>query len=316
MTTILKLSDTSGASQASILVDVGFNCFEFVTLAGGEQVSVLNAVSDFETGQVRGSSSGIPILFPFPNRIADGRYHWEGKDYQLPTRGEPGHAIHGFCFDRPWRIEARTENSATGFFQLSVDAPDRLPLWPADFIIKATYTVTPGTLTARYAIFNPDSRPLPYGFGLHPYFQLPLGKTGAPGQCTVQVPAAERWELKNFISTGERVPVADTFDLREPRSLAGLTFDDVWTNVTPSGDVIRCTVVDPEHARTLELTASAQFRELVVFTPPARAALCIEPYTCATDAVNLNARGIDAGWQTLPPGGSVEFAMQLSLLQD
>jgi aldose 1-epimerase len=31
--------------------------------------------------------------------------------------------------------------------------------------------------------------------------------------------------------------------------------------------------------------------------------LCIEPYTCATDALNLQARGVDAGLLTLPPGG-------------
>jgi aldose 1-epimerase len=44
------------------------------------------------------------------------------------------------------------------------------------------------------------------------------------------------------------------------------------------------------------------FREIVVFTPPGRAAVCIEPYTCPTDAINLTARGIDCGWRTLGPG--------------
>ena len=44
------------------------------------------------------------------------------------------------------------------------------------------------------------------------------------------------------------------------------------------------------------------FREIVAFTPPNRAAVCIEPYTCPTDAINLNSRGIDCGWRTLGPG--------------
>jgi aldose 1-epimerase len=52
---------------------------------------------------------------------------------------------------------------------------------------------------------------------------------------------------------------------------------------------------------------------LVVFTPPHRQAFCVEPYTCTTDAVNLQQRGVDAGWLTLPPGGrwSAVFEMRL-----
>lgn len=47
--------------------------------------------------------------------------------------------------------------------------------------------------------------------------------------------------------------------------------------------------------------AGPAFRELVVYTPPNRNAVCLEPYTCATDAVNLQPRGIDAGWRVLEP---------------
>ena len=43
-------------------------------------------------------------------------------------------------------------------------------------------------------------------------------------------------------------------------------------------------------------------RELVVFTPKHRQAVCLEPYTCTTDAINLQQHGVDAGWLVLPPG--------------
>jgi aldose 1-epimerase len=42
----------------------------------------------------------------------------------------------------------------------------------------------------------------------------------------------------------------------------------------------------------------------VAFTPPHRQGLCLEPYTCTTDAVNLQQRGVDAGWLVLPPGAT------------
>ena len=52
----------------------------------------------------------------------------------------------------------------------------------------------------------------------------------------------------------------------------------------------------------MRLLAAADFRELVLYTPPHRQAICLEPYTCTTDAVNLGNRQIDAGWRALAPG--------------
>jgi aldose 1-epimerase len=52
---------------------------------------------------------------------------------------------------------------------------------------------------------------------------------------------------------------------------------------------------------------------MVVYTPAHRQAFCVEPYTCATDAVNLQARGIDAGWLVLPPGEKWTAVVEMSL---
>jgi aldose 1-epimerase len=63
----------------------------------------------------------------------------------------------------------------------------------------------------------------------------------------------------------------------------------------------------------LAVRAAPAFREVVAFTPQNRQAVALEPYTCTTDAINLQPRGVDAGLLVLPPGGSwsgvVEFAV-------
>jgi aldose 1-epimerase len=45
------------------------------------------------------------VLFPFPNRIRDGRFTWDGREYRLPPN-DPAmkNAIHGFACRRPWRV--------------------------------------------------------------------------------------------------------------------------------------------------------------------------------------------------------------------
>ena len=63
----------------------------------------------------------------------------------------------------------------------------------------------------------------------------------------------------------------------------------------------------------LTMNTSADFREMVVFTPPHRQAVCFEPYTCTTDAVNLQQRQVDAGWKVLPPGQSWTGVVEMVL---
>ena len=73
-------------------------------------------------------------------------------------------------------------------------------------------------------------------------------------------------------------------------------------------------VVVMDEAAGLEVIQQCDpaFRELVVFTPNWTTAVCLEPYTCTTDAVHLQQRGIDAGWQVMPPGGEWRTWIQIT----
>ena len=68
--------------------------------------------------------------------------------------------------------------------------------------------------------------------------------------------------------------------------------------------------------RRLVVEAARDFRELVVFTPPHREAICFEPYTCITDAINLEQRGVDAGLRVLAPGDRWQGWVQVSLTEE
>jgi aldose 1-epimerase len=107
--------------------------------------------------------------------------------------------------------------------------------------------------------------------------------------------------------------VDEARDLNRPRRLGGLTLDDVLTALPAKaprvdGLIERGTI--SEGGVHLRVFASPEFREMVAFTPPHRQAICLEPYTCTTDAVNLEARGIEAGWQVLAPGARWSAVME------
>jgi aldose 1-epimerase len=296
---------THDGSTARIAAQHGFNCFEFLANVGGRTVSVVDSKPGFAETGASPSGSGIPILFPYPNRIRKGTYDWDGTTYELPegvVAYNKDNAIHGFCLDRPWRVTDSGPNVVTGEFQLSVDAPDRRPLWPADFVLAARYELRGPVLRCDFVVTNPGETPLPWGLGTHPYFTLPLGAEGALANCLVQAPAAEEWVLVDCLPTGERRPVTPGRDLREGARFTDLTFDHVLTGLPADAAVIETKLLDELAGLELVQRTDGSFRELVVYTPPNRPAICLEPYTCVTDAINLEQRGIDAGLRVLGPG--------------
>jgi aldose 1-epimerase len=306
-TTLYVLDDGAGG-RAEVWPALGFNCLHWEALCDGRTLDLLYADPALFTDG-RPTRSGIPILFPFPNRIRDGRFRWEGKDYQLPLNdGTLKNAIHGFACRRPWRVVGQGADASSawivGEFQTGRDAPDCLSLWPADHLIRITYRLGTGSLRVEAEVVNPDRRTLPFGLGYHPYYRMPFAPDATAADCLVQAPAHEMWPLVESLPTGDRRPLDPARNLNTPRRFGDLQLDDVLTGLSSKADAdgLRDCGVLRSGAATLRLLGSPAFRELVVFTPPHRQAFCIEPYTCTTDAINLQARGVDAGWLTLAPG--------------
>jgi aldose 1-epimerase len=205
----------------------------------------------------------------------------------------------------------------TGEFRGSLDAADCAGLWPADYQLRLTCRLAPGRLRLEAEVHNPDAKPLPFGLGFHPYFRLPFTAVGKSDDCRVTVPARSFWQLAENLPTGDRSYLDGKRDLNRPRRYADLRLDDVLTGVptaaTDATGLFECATIQGASGATLRVRCSPSFREMVVYTPGHRQAFCVEPYTCVTDAVNLQSRGIDAGWLVLAPGERWAGVVEMSL---
>lgn len=307
------IQDKNSGATAKIHHELGFNCFSFQAPAGDGLVEVLDAEPDFATQGGRASGNGIPILFPFPNRIRGGSFQWAGRDYQISGLDAVGNAIHGFVLDRPWRVIDSGQSFVEGEFQLSQDAADRLESWPADFIIRVRYDVKGAALACRFHIENPSAEPLPWGLGTHPYFRMPLSEESELSHCLIQAPASERWNLIDCLPTGEKSPVEGPTDLNDGQRLGETRLDDVLTSISHENNHIESIAMDSQRGLQIRQTTDPVFRELVVYTPPHDRSVCLEPYTCVTDAINLDQSGRESGWRTLPPGETFQTWINIEL---
>lgn len=303
---VVILESLDGVARAEIWPGLGFNCYRW----RHQGAELLYADPQLFTNG-RPTRSGIPVLFPFPNRIRAGHFQWRGRDYQLPLNDPTmRNAIHGFVCQRPWRISRQGTDAESawveGEFLGSRDAADASDLWPADYRLRLCYRLTRSGLRIETTVDNPDRVPLPFGLGYHPYFRLGASSSA---ESWVQVKASAHWELQENLPTGTRLPIDAARDLRAARLVAGLSLDDILTGLdesetTADGLVLRGCLGWTEGVPALRLWTAPAFRELVVFTPPHRQAVCLEPYTCLTDAINLAQQGIDKGWRVLEPGQS------------
>jgi aldose 1-epimerase len=298
------------SERALIVPELGCNCL-------GYRVSSLEVIAGPvgpDEWRAHPFSTGIPILFPWPGRIADARFEFAGRAYRVPVN-EParGHALHGLTWNRPFRVTRQ----APYFVRAEIDSRIDAELgrhWPWPFTLELDYEVG-GGLRIRATVRNTGDAPMPFGFGAHPYFHLPLGASGERGAMRLELAAESRWPLDaRLIPTGGPERLAGKFALRGGRALGAETYDDAF-HMEGAGDASRprARLIDPALKLAIELRADPAFREFVVYAPADRRVIAVEPYTCGPDAFNLAARGIDSGARTLEPGESFAAGFEIKL---
>lgn len=303
---VIQLSEPETESRAAIAVGLGFNCYEFQTTRAGERLDVLWSHPNFAQGGERPSGSGIPLLFPFGGRIRGTSYEYAGRQYTLEEGDGRGNAIHGFVLRRPWRVVEQSAARVVGEFHAAQDDPSLLERWPADFKITVAYELRQGALHTQVEIDNPDTQPLPFGLATHAYFRIPptAGRGVKPesDDWLVQVPVHGEWELVELLPTGKKLANTAHAGLVTGVPFDECQFDNVFTDLEYSDG--RCTtrLFHPTSGRAITQTFDDAFRHCVVYTPPHREAICMEPYTALPDAFQLEKAGVETGLRILAPG--------------
>ena len=241
------------------------------------------------------------VLAPWPNRVADGRYRWEGRDEQLAlTEPDRRTALHGLvCWVR-WEVLDRSADAVSMGARV---VPQ--PGYPHQLDLVATYRVHEDGLTWRLEAHNTGTTTAPYGCSVHPYL---VAGPGRVDDWTLRLRAREHLEVDpdRLLPTGRRGATVTGLDLTGgPVPLAGVEVDHAFTGVTPDADgtaraEVRCAdgsgVVlewDPEQLPWVQLhTADRPEPELH------RTGLAVEPMTCPPDALRSGEDLV-----TLPPSG-------------
>ena len=225
------------------------------------------------------------VLVPWPNRLADGRYRFDGTEHQVPlNEPEKSNAIHGFLRWRSWNA---AEHSASKVVMSTTLHP--MSGYPFCLNVAVTYQLDDDGLTVTTTVVNKGASTLPYGCGQHPY--LSPGN-GLIDDCLLELAAGTRILTDNErqLPNGREAVTGTAYDFNTPRRIGDLELDYPFTDLSRDNQgraSVRLTGTD---GCTIELWVDEHYPILELYSGDTldadrqRRGLGAEPMTCPPNA--------------------------------
>jgi len=245
------------------------------------------------------------VLIPFPGRVREGRYAFDGQNYQMDKNDKEGpNAIHGFLRTVLWDIDAQTDTQVT--FSAGIGPQDHAG-YPFSLRAEVTWQATPTGLSCAFNVQNTGSTLAPVAAGFHPYF---TAGTEFINSSVLELPFDSILEYDDaMLPTGRVLPVEHTAnDFRSAHAIEDTVFNTCFLHPqrTKGGKAV-IVLSSPAAGHTVSVTLGPSVNYVVLYSGdplPAdhrRRALAIEPMTCGSDAFNHPEWGLSS----LAPGQSL-----------
>ncbi len=289
---MIRLQSADGQSALQVVPGFG-SCVAGLRLGGRD---ILDAYQTADEMNINRWAKNV-FLFPFPNRLKNGQYRWEGQIYQFPINDAPtNNALHGFGADKPMEAVQSSAGPDKAILVTAFRYGGELEAYPFPFELELTFILSPSGLTVEMKALNTGQQSLPFGMGWHPYFQL----TEQVDDLYLQLPPCDMVGVDaEMIPTGKRYEYT-TFT--RSRRVGPEVLDNCFALRQKQGQISLLLRGQGQELEYWQEVGEGKFPFLQLFTPPHRRSLAVEPMSCNIDAFN-NGEGL---WKLMP--GSMGLA--------
>lgn len=239
-------------------------------------------------------------LFPFPNRVQNGKYAIDNQEINFPLNdfGRPN-ALHGQLYNKAFSMSAWEPEK--GDIKLSYrHQPDAV--FPYAYDIMNHFQLRPDRLTILTKITNLSQTTIPYGYGWHPYFSAGISPESTIDKHILELDTTASYLVdKNLIPTGKTSPFSHFNN--------GIMINQIDLDTCfQKGPSNHTKLTNPDKNYCVELNTEG-FEYIQLYIPDDRKSIAIEPQTCIPDAMN---NGI--GLLHLKPQNTVTYKFQIRLI--
>jgi aldose 1-epimerase len=295
------LENTLTGESCRVVPAFGGIVRELKLKANSQIHSLIDCPDSYESMQINNNYQSA-ILFPFPSRIPDGKFTFEGASYQLPIN-EParGNAIHGFVHGSVFEVINQATHNDTAILSLLYKYNGELSGYPFPFELTINYILMPNVLGIEFEVKNTGKNTMPAAFGWHPYFKFD-GVSVDDLSIEIQSKTTVTFD-QNMIPTGKV-----DFENKGLIELKNKILDNCFV-VDTTQKLVTTRLIDSKKNIKLSISQDvARFPYLVVYTPNSRDRVAIEPLTS-----NVNALNTGEGLMTLKPKQIIDGSIWISL---
>jgi galactose mutarotase-like enzyme len=297
----VSLRDERSGLEASFVPSAGMLCSSL--RHRGEELLAQN--DGVEAYAQKGKTMGIPLLYPWANRLADFSYSAGGRTVEVPH--DPSRIavdqndlpIHGVIGGRmPWELTPRTDQSAQSLaasLSWNESAAELFDVFPFSHQLRYEARLGAGRLDVQIGVQACGADPVPVAFGFHPYLSL---AGVARERWLIELPAMRYLELDD-----QQIPLGPSQAHDAQRfELAAREFDDGFDAVSEPARF------SATAARRIQLEFLQGYPCAQVFAPRASQFICFEPMTAPTNALRSG-----TGLRLLKPGESYHAHFSVSV---
>jgi aldose 1-epimerase len=301
---VVELADSARHTEVTVLPSIGNMAYEMKV--NGKDV--LRAPSgNLAEFKAKPGMAGIPLLWPWANRIDQNSYYVNGKIYafnlelgnvRLDANKKPIHGL--LSTSSAWKVlsckadgQAAEVTSRLEFWKY----PDLMEQFPFAHTIEMTYRLKEGVLQVETVLHNHAVEPMPVAIGFHSFYKV---DDAPPDQWKIHLGAREQLVLsRETIPTGERISVQSKYP--DPLPLKGVRFDDVFTNLIRDASGLGEFWIQGKTEKVSVIYGPKY--DVAVVVAADRDFVVIEAMSAITNAFNLAHRGVYKDLQMVAPNG-------------
>ena len=281
---IIKVSNTQSGESFSFYPEFAGNIFSLkLKSKNGLLIDLIDGYenkAELEKNEAYKSS----MLFPFAGRIPDGKYKFDGEQYQFEIdEPDTNSALHGFFHGRKFTLDKVIEEDGKIKLVLVNSYNSERKAYPFNLNLELNYIFGNNGLEYRIKIKNNGDKKAPASYGWHPYFKL----AKSIDELFLEIDAEKEINLdhRTFVPDGS---IKENPFKNEQIRIVDKELDNVFK--FESDAKIRAThLVNKKKNIALKLwqeTGADKFNYLIIFTPPQRESIAIEPITSNINSFN------------------------------
>jgi aldose 1-epimerase len=300
---IVVLADAPRHTEVTILPGIGNMVYQ-MTVNGKNVLRTPVPLADFKA---KPGMTGIPLLWPWANRIDQTSYYVNGKQYafnlelgnvRLDANKKPIHGL--ISTSSAWKVVSCKADAQAAEVTSRLEYwkyPDLMEQFPFAHTLELTYRLKQGVLQVEAVIHNLAAEPMPVAIGFHSFYRV---NDAPPDQWKIHLGARDQLVLsKEVIPTGERINVQSKY--ADPLPLKGVRFDDVFTNIIRDSNGLGEFWIQGKTEKVSVIYGPKY--DVAVVVAADRDNVVMEAMSAITNAFNMAHRGAYKDLQMIAPDG-------------